>query len=109
MLVKQILVAFWWMLVIAVIVISGLKINSLRLNVEPIDVAKDIALVANRMETLNINGNVTYFLEDNTDFKIEDGNINFLLKGVVVESYPFSDQGKINVNKKDKELIIAKE
>ena len=106
MTIKQILILFWWIIAISVIMISAFKINSLKLETKPTDVSRDIALIANRIGTSDMKVEVTYFLEKDTDVIIKDGNINFLSKSIVVESYPAIQENEISITKKEDSILI---
>ncbi len=108
MTIKQILIAFWWIIAIAVIVISGLKINSLKFEVKPHETAKDVAILVNRINNLDMKAEVTYYLEKNTDIKLSENQVNFFSKGIVIEGYPVLNKN-VKAIKKENGVILTKD
>ena len=106
--VKQILVAFWWIVALTIAGISFVKIDSLRLEKEPIDVARDIALIINRLGVLDSRGEITYLLEEDTRVELKQGIVEFYNKGVKVADYPFFDKGNVFLSEINGGVVIVK-
>ncbi len=106
--VKQILIAFWWIIALAVIIIFGLKIHSLKFEVTPTDTTTELALLIDRMSTMNMKANLTYFLDKDVEIRMSNGNVIYLSKGVVLERYPFVGSDLIHVTSEKGRLILQK-
>ena len=105
---KQMLFAFWLIVAIAVIAVFAFKINSLKLDKEPKDVSRDIALLVDRLSTINAKAEITYLLEEGSDARLVDGEVQFLFDGVKVESYPVVNSEKIKLEKVEGGIKIIK-
>ena len=105
---KQMLFAFWLIVAIAVIAVFAFKINSLKLEKEPKDISRDIALIIDRLGTIDANAEITYLLEENSEIKLVDGEVQFFFEGVKVESYPVISSDKIKLEKIERGVKIIK-
>ena len=105
---KQILFAFWLIVAIAVIATFAFKINSLKQDKEPQDVSRDIALIIDRLNTIDANMEITYLLEENSDIKLADGEVQFFFDGIKVESYPVVNIDKIRLEEVEGGVKIVK-
>lgn len=105
---KQILFAFWLIVAIAVIVTFAFKINSLKLNKEPQDVSRDLAIIISRLSTIDANVEVTYLLEENSEVKLTDKEVQFFFDAIKVESYPIVSSDKIKLEKVEGGVKIIK-
>ena len=105
---KQIFFAFWLIVAIAVIATFAFKINSLKLDKEPKDVSRDIALIVDRLGTIDANVEVTYLLEENSEIKLADGEVQFFFEGIKVNSYPVVNSDKIKFEDVDGGVKIVK-
>lgn len=107
MLVKQILIAFWWIIAIVVIVVSGFKINSLKFEIKPEDRIDEIALIIDRIVSLDMKVEVYYRITEG-EIMLSENEVKFVNNGIVVKRAEFSNKDNLNVEKKEGELIIKK-
>ena len=105
---KQILFAFWLIVAVAVIATFAFKINSLKLDKEPKDVSRDIALIIDRLNTINAKAEITYLLEEGSDVKLTGKEVQFFFNDVRVESYPVVSSDKIKLEKVEGGVKIIK-
>ncbi len=103
--VKQIFILFWWIVAISVVLISGMKINSLKFEVTPEDISKEVALTASRLSSLDANSEISYPLEKDAGIKIENNKVTYLLNGIEVGSYAYLG-GDIEISEKEEGLVL---
>lgn len=106
--VKQILIAFWWLIALLAITTSFYRIDSFKLEKDPEDVAVDIALIINRLGTLDYNGKITYLLEDGNEARLSDGFVEIYRGDVKIASYLFIDKGNVVLERIEDGVLIVK-
>ena len=86
--VKQILIAFWWVLALTVIILSALKIQSYSFQITPDQQVRELALIINHLSTVDSTVQLQYSLGQGIEFSLQQGTLVLLSKGVLLDSRP---------------------
>ena len=106
--VKQILVAFWWIIAFSVVAVSFYRIDSLKLEREPIDTARDIALIVNELGIMEANANVTYLLDEVISVRLNNGKGELFNNNIKIVDYPYFEKGNVFAESIENGVILIK-